>query len=108
MSESRIATARQAVNTAMASLRTTSGSTTGQDLFDTVAFWQFVIRQAQYEVLHGIARLENEGEFAEQKVRPAPAVADLLRCTPGEARRMVAVAESVFPTSLHGQALEPL
>ena len=107
MSESPIATARQGVHTAMAALRAASGSAGGQDLFDTVAFWQLVIRQAQYEVLHGVARLEREGEFAERKVRPAPAVADLLRCTPSEARRMVAVAESVFPTSLHGEALEP-
>ncbi|MGH8921666.1 MAG: DUF222 domain-containing protein, partial [Actinomycetes bacterium] len=92
----------------MAELRAVSGSAGGQDLFDLVAFWQMVIRQAQYQVLHGIARLESEGEFTERQVRPAPAVADLLRCSPGEARRMVAVAESVFPTSLHGQALEPV
>jgi len=34
-------------------------------------------------------------------------VADLLRCTSTESRRMVAVAAGVFPTSLTGEPLQP-
>ncbi|HEY0573025.1 MAG TPA: DUF222 domain-containing protein, partial [Pseudonocardia sp.] len=54
-----------------------------------------------------VARLDREGDFAERGVRPAPAIADLLRCLEAEARRMVAVARSVFPTALDGQPLAP-
>jgi len=107
MSESSIATARQAVNTAMAVLRAASSSVTGQELIDQLKFLKTVSRQAEHDVLHTIARLDREGEFAERGVRPAPAVADLLRCRETEARRLVAVAASVFPTSLHGQPLPP-
>jgi 5-methylcytosine-specific restriction protein A len=61
----------------------------------------------QYESLRTIARLINEGEFEKRAVRPAPAVADLLRTTAAEARRLVATATAVFPTSLTGEPLEP-
>jgi len=107
MSESSIAAARLAVDTAMAVLRAESGSVGGQELIDQLKFLKTVIRQAEHDALHTIARLDREGEFAERGVRPAPAVADLLRCRESESRRLVAVAASVFPTSLHGEPLEP-
>jgi len=107
MSESSIREARQAVNTAMATLRAESSSVTGQELIDQLQFLKTVIRQAEHDSLHTVARLDREGEFAERGVRPAPAVADLLRCRETEARRLVAVAASVFPTSLRGEPLEP-
>src|SRR5882672_833285 len=107
MSESSIATARQAVNTALAVLRAESSSVTGQELIDQLKFLKTATRQCEHDALRTIARLDREGEFAERGVRPAPAVADLLRCRETEARRLVAVAASVFPTSLHGQPLQP-
>jgi hypothetical protein len=48
-----------------------------------------------------------DGEFTDRGIRTAAAVADLLRCTSVEARRLVAAAASVFPTSLTGEPLEP-
>src|SRR5882672_701525 len=107
MSESSMATARLAVDAALAVLRAESGSVTGQELIDQLKFLKMVIRQCEHDALHTIARLDREGEFAERGVRAAPAVADLLRCRESESRRLVAVAGSVFPTSLHGEPLEP-
>jgi 5-methylcytosine-specific restriction protein A len=40
-------------------------------------------------------------------VRAAVAVADLLQIHPRAARRLVALAAAVFPTTLDGQAVEP-
>jgi len=97
MSESSIATARQAVDTALAVLRAESGLVSGQELIDQLKFLKMAARQCEHDALHTIARLDREGEFAERGVRAAPAVADLLRCTPSESRRLVAVAASVFP-----------
>jgi 5-methylcytosine-specific restriction protein A len=107
MSESRIAIARRAVNAALAELRMASISAGGQDLIDNLTFLQAVVRQAEHDVLHAVARLDSEGEFTERGMRPTPAVADLLRCTPAQSRRIVALAGSIFPTSLRGEALEP-
>src|SRR5713101_7782189 len=107
MSEGSIATAREAVDTALAVLRAESGLVSGQELIDQLMFLKMATRQCEHDALHTIARLDREGEFAERGVRPAPAVADLLRCRESESRRLVAVAGSVFPTSLHGEPLEP-
>jgi 5-methylcytosine-specific restriction protein A len=107
MSESSIATARQAVLSALDALDAVSGSIGGQDLIDQLPFLNLVKRRAEHTTLHTVARLDGEGEFADRGVRPAPAVADLLRCTLAESRRIVALAASVFPTSLHGEALQP-
>jgi len=107
MSESSIATARQALLEAWAALDVVSGSVSGQDAIDQLLFLRSMSRRADYGSLRIIAQLDSDGEFAERGVRPAAGVADLLRCTRVEARRMVAVAASVFPTSLAGVALEP-
>ena len=66
-----------------------------------------MVRQAEHDALQAIAQLDSDGDFADRGVRPAAGVADLLRCTRVESRRMVAVAASVFPTSLAGVPLEP-
>jgi len=107
MSESSIATADQAVFSALAASRAVSVSASGQVLIDRLLFLKSVVRQAEHDALHAIAQLDSDGVFAERGMRTAPAVADLLRCTPREARRLVATATSVFPTSLAGEPLEP-
>ena len=93
--------------TAMAELRADAGSVGGQDLIDQVLFLKTAVRALQHDMVTAVARLDREGDFAERGVRPAPAIADLLRCLEAEARRMVAVARSVFPTALDGQPLAP-
>ena len=107
MSESSIAAARQAVLSALDALDAVSSSIGGQDLIDQLPFLNLVKWRAEHTALHAVARLDSEGEFAERGMRPAPAVTDLLRCTPAQSRRIVALAASIFPTSLHGEALEP-
>jgi len=107
MSESSIATARQALLEAWAALEVASGSVSGQDSIDQLLFLQSMNRRADHASLRIVAQLEGDGEFTERGVRPAAGVADLLRCTRVEARGMVAVAASVFPTSLAGVPLEP-
>jgi 5-methylcytosine-specific restriction protein A len=64
-------------------------------------------RQVEHDMLHTIAQLDADGVFPERGMRTSTAVADLLRCTSAEARRLVATAGSVFPTSLAGEPLEP-
>jgi len=95
------------VNAALAQFRVATSSASEQDLIDKLLFLKSVVRQAEYEALHTIAQLDSDGVFVERGMRTAPAVADLLRCTRVEARRLVATAASVFPTSLAGEALEP-
>ena len=106
MSESSIVPEREAVLSALVALRVRSGSMTGQDLIDNLTFLRLVVRQAEHDSLHTIARLDGEGEFTERRVRPSLAVADLLGCRPVESRRIVALAGSVFPVSSRGEALE--
>jgi 5-methylcytosine-specific restriction protein A len=79
----------------------------GQSFIDGLPFYQMVVRRAQHRTLRLIARAERHGEFTERGFRPAPAVADIVRCRLAEARRMVAVASSIFPTTLDGQPLQP-
>jgi hypothetical protein len=107
MSESSIATARQAVLSALDALDAVSGSIAGQDLIDQLPFLNLVKRRAEHTALRAVARLDSEREFTDRGVRPALAVADLMRCTLAESRRRVALASSIFPTSLQGAALEP-
>jgi len=106
MSESWIATERQAVNAALAQFRVATSSASDQDLIDHLVFLKSLSRQIEHDALRTIAQLDSDGVFLERGMRTAPAVADLLRCTPLEARRLVATAAGVFPTSLAGEALE--
>ena len=107
MSESSIAHADQAVFAALAQSRVASSSASGQELIDRVTFLKSVVRQAEHDMLHTVAQLDGRGEFTDRGIRTAAAVADLLRCASGQARRLVAAAVSVFPTSLTGEPLEP-
>lgn len=107
MFERPIVDTRDAVVTALAQLRAESERLSGQDLIDQLTFLKTLHRRVQFESLRTIARLTNEGEFEKLAVRPAPAVADLLRTTATEARRLVSTATAVLPTSLTGQPVEP-
>src|SRR5882757_9172878 len=107
MSESSIASGDQAVFSALAQSRVASGSASGQELIDRLTFLKSVIRQAEHDMLHTVAQLDGRGEFTDRGIHTASAVADLLRCTAVQGRRMVAVAAGVFPTSLTGEPLAP-
>jgi 5-methylcytosine-specific restriction protein A len=107
MSECSIAYAEQAVFAALAQSRVVSSSASGQELIDRLKFLKSVARQAEHDMLYTVAQLDGRGEFTDRGVRTPAAVADLLRCTSVEARRLVAAATSVFPTSLSGELLEP-
>ena len=107
MSRSSIAIADQAVFAALAASRAASASASGQVLINRLLFLKQVVRQAEHDALQAIAQLDSDGDFTDRGVRPAAGVADLLRCTRVESRRMVAVAASVFPTSLAGVPLKP-
>ena len=107
MSENWIVTEGRAVNAVLAQFRVVARSASDQDLIDKLVFLKSVVRRAEYGVLRTIAQLVSDGVFLERGMRTAPAVADLLRCTRAEARRLVGAAASVVPTSLAGEALEP-
>ncbi|MGQ0480026.1 MAG: hypothetical protein ACT4O0_03205, partial [Pseudonocardia sp.] len=79
MFERPIVDSRDAVVAALAQLRAESERLSGQDLIDQLTFLKTLHRRVQFESLRTIARLTNEGEFEKLAVRPAPAVADLLR-----------------------------
>jgi hypothetical protein len=95
------------VYAALAQFEVATSSASDQDLIDKLLFLKSVVRRAEYGALRTIARLDSDGAFVERGMRTATAVADLLRCTSNEARRLVATAGSVFPTSLAGEPLEP-
>ncbi|MDQ2708818.1 MAG: hypothetical protein M3Z25_14770 [Actinomycetota bacterium] len=97
MFERPIGDVREAVEAALVELRAESGGITGQDLVDQLTFLHSLIRQVRHDSLRTIARLSSEGEFEKRGVRPAPAVADLLRVAPREARRLVATATAGVP-----------
>jgi 5-methylcytosine-specific restriction protein A len=99
--------ARQAALAAMATLRAVEKSGDGQSKIEGFRFQRMLRRQSEHDALVLLADAEREGEFAERGMRPADAVADIARCRPAEARQMVALAGSVFPTTLGGQPLEP-
>jgi len=104
--KSSIATARQACS--RLGLRWIGvGLVSGQDAIDQLLFLRSMNRRADYGSLRIIAQLDSDGEFAERGVRRRRAGGGSVALHPVEARRMVAVAASVFPTSLAGVPLEP-
>jgi uncharacterized protein DUF222 len=107
MSSSEVLAARDEVIAALSRLRAAEASVGGQTLVDGLKFDQLVGRRLRYGTAGKVARLDREGQFAALGVRPAAAVADLLRIHPREARRLVAMAVAVFPTALDGRPLEP-
>jgi Domain of unknown function (DUF222) len=107
MSTSEVLAARDDVIAALSRLHAAEATADGQTMIDGLKFDQLVGRRLRYGTAGKVARLDRDGEFAARGVRPAPAVADLLRVHPREARRLVATAAAVFPTTLDGQPLEP-
>jgi 5-methylcytosine-specific restriction protein A len=108
VSEALIVEARQvALLSDLADLATVAHSGDGNSLIDGLRFRAVLRRQADYESLEFVADLDRRGEFAERGGRPAVTVADILRCRPVEARRMLALVRSIFPRTLNGQVLEP-
>jgi len=74
---------------------------------DQLLYLKMLARQVEHDTVALVAQMDDEGDFAEYGVRPAPAIADMLRIRESEARRIVAVARAVFPTTLAGVPLEP-
>src|SRR5882757_3556022 len=107
MSESSFTPARQGVHADLGALRVGVRSASRQDRCDQMLFLQSVVRRAEHELAELTAQMDSNGEFTELGVRAASAIADLLRCREVEARRIVAVARAVFPTTLGGLPLEP-
>jgi 5-methylcytosine-specific restriction protein A len=69
---------------------------------------RMIRRQCDYDSLELVAGLDQDGEFTDRGVRASDAVCDLLGLSRRDARRLVAVASSVFATrSLLGEVLEP-
>ncbi|HEY0574651.1 MAG TPA: hypothetical protein VGD73_11150, partial [Pseudonocardia sp.] len=107
MIESPLTPSRESVYAGLAAMRVDVRSASRQDRIDQLSYLKTVLRQAELDMVELVASLDNNDDFVELGVRPVSAVADLLRCREFEARRMVAVARAVFPTSLGGVALEP-
>jgi len=92
----------------MAALRALEFSGDAQTRIDGLKCLRVVRRQCDYDSLELIAGLDQDGEFTDRGVRAKDAVGDLLGVSQRDARRMVAVASSVFPTrTLLGEVLEP-
>jgi 5-methylcytosine-specific restriction protein A len=107
MSGRSVVEKRTALSSDLASLATVEHSGDGDLLIAGLRFRAVLRRPADYESLAFVADLDRRGEFVERGGRPAGTVADILRCRPVEARRMVALARSLFPRTLDGQVLEP-
>jgi uncharacterized membrane protein len=107
MSTSEVLATRDDVIAALSRLHAAEATAGGQTLIDGLKFDQLIGRRLRYHTAGKVARLDRDGEFTARRVHPAPAVADLMRIHPREARRLVAMAAAVFPTTLHGQPLEP-
>ncbi|MGH8922893.1 MAG: DUF222 domain-containing protein [Actinomycetes bacterium] len=98
--------ARVAVEVALADLRDAAATVGGQGQLGQLTFLHQVIRQAEHDSAHTVARLLAGGVFAEVGSHPAPGVADLLRCGLMPARVLVRVAGRVFgTTSVLGEPL---
>jgi hypothetical protein len=78
-----------------------------QDRVDQLLYLKTAARQLEHDTVALVAQMDDAGDFVDFGVRPALAIADMLRCKESEARRMVAVGRAVFPTTLAGVALEP-
>ncbi|GAA5161728.1 HNH endonuclease signature motif containing protein [Pseudonocardia eucalypti] len=103
MFESRVEEAAAAVAALRAYLATADGATKIEGLKAV----ERLIRDLSHLRLSEIADLDRSGEFDQRCVTTRAAIADLLGYHPQRARRMVAVARAVFPTTLDGQPVEP-
>src|SRR5882724_6491144 len=107
MPESPLPSSRESVDAGLAVMRVGVRSVSKQARVDQLSYLKTLGRQVEHDTVALVAQMDDEGDFAEYGVRPAPAIADMLRIREPEARRIVAVARAVFPTTLAGLPLEP-
>ena len=107
MSASSLPPSRESVNAGLAVMRVKVRMAARQARVDQLLYLKMLARQVEHDTVALVAQMDDEGDFAEYGVRPAPAIADMLRIRESEARRIVAVARAVFPTTLAGVPLEP-
>ncbi|HTF54641.1 MAG TPA: DUF222 domain-containing protein, partial [Pseudonocardia sp.] len=107
MSESSLPSTRESVNAGMAVMRVKVRAVARQERVNQLLYLKTLARQVEHDTVALVAQMDDEGDFAEYGVRPAPAIADMLRIRESEARRIIAVARAVFPTTLAGVPLEP-
>ncbi|MBB6374409.1 5-methylcytosine-specific restriction protein A [Pseudonocardia eucalypti] len=93
---------------AVAALRAYLGTADGTTQIEGLKAIERLGRDLSHLRLSLVARLDQSGEFDQRCVTTRAAIADLLGYHPGRARRMVAVARAVFPTTLDGQPVEPV
>jgi Domain of unknown function (DUF222) len=92
----------------MAALRALERFSDADCRIDGLKARRMIRRQCDHDSLELVAGLDQDGEFADRGVRACDAVCDLLGLSRRDARRLVAVASSVFPTrSLLGEVFEP-
>jgi 5-methylcytosine-specific restriction protein A len=108
MSESELYAASRELEAALARLRAAERSASNDDLLEQLKVNRRLRRQLDHSDVRIIASVKASGGFTERGVHPAPAVADLLGCGRGRSRRLVGLAERLFPTtSLAGEPLPP-
>jgi 5-methylcytosine-specific restriction protein A len=109
MSESELCAANRNLVAALDRLRVVEQSASNGELLEQLTFRRRLHRKLDHGDVRIIADLQASGGFTERGVHPAPAVADLLGCGRGRSRRLVGLAERLFPTtSLTGEPLPPV
>ena len=109
MSESELGVAGREVAAALARLRVAERSASNGELLEQLKTNRVLRRRLDHSDVRIIAGVKAGGGFAERGVHPAPAVADLVGCGRGRSRRLVGLAERLFPTmSLTGEPLPPV
>lgn len=98
---------RSAVTDGVAALRAHLATADGDTQIEGLKLLEQLRREVTHQTLASIAQLDRSGEFDRRCVTASVAVAELLGRTPARAKRLVAVARAVFPTTLDGQPVEP-
>jgi hypothetical protein len=105
MSESELCAARRDAVAALARLRAAGQSAGNGELLEQLEFHRRLRRELDHDTIRVVAGMRASGG-TERGVHPAPAVADLLGRGRGPSRRLVGLAERLFPTtSLTGEPL---
>jgi 5-methylcytosine-specific restriction protein A len=108
VSESELCVASRGVAAALARLRAGEQSASNGELLEQLKVNRRLRRQLDHSDVRIIATVKASGGFTERGVHPAPAVADLVGCGRGRSRRLVGLAERLFPTtSSTGEPLPP-
>ena len=109
MSESELCTARRDAVAALTRLRVAEQSASNDELLAELGFHRRLRRQLDHGTLRVIADLTARGGFVERGVHPAAAGADLVGWGRARSRRLVGLAQRLFPsTSLTGEPLAPV